>query len=627
MQKLFPTLPLQPDETPTSFLSRLARYHEATSVRSFCTDLGLDFQPIVDGEPAAIKQFATLSGAPIDALERQSYRATADGWVLRGERLLKSSLQRGVPRICPECVRQDIAGAGRVPAAALAYGRAIWPILHIRACPVHGLGLITPSPQVQAYHLHDFAGLIEPHLNDITSLSNTASRVAPSPLETYLLARLDGHTGNHPWLDALEFSAAAQTCQVIGRIVIGGRKVKLDSLTDHDMRAAGAAGFEIAAQGAEAIREWLTNLQRTYPYSRIATEGPQAVFGRFYIWLASSSPDKCFDPVREIVRQHSIETMPLGPDDLIFGKPVEKRRLHSIHTASLEYGEHRKRMRKILTSRGLVSETQADVPDGRVLLDAGTIAQLHADGVFNGLAFNEVGDYINAPRPHPRLLFEAGLIKPVVSNAENGIRTFSFAHHELDRFLETLLRDAIETRAPQAGACTILAAAKRANCGSVEIVRLILERKLPWVGRLRDVRGYLSVLVDIDQIKSFLHGQDLEGLTAHEVQQRWRTSHRVIQALIENGHLTQKTVISPVNRCPILIIEREQVERFENTFVSLHALAAELATHFNAVKSALTALGSRPALEPATYHATFFRRDEIPPALKIVLASQPPDTK
>ena len=38
-------------------------------------------------------------------------------------------------------------------------------------------------------------------------------------------------------------------------------------------------------------------------------------------------------------------------------------------------------------------------------------------------------------------------------------------------------------------------------CSRPAIVRLILGRKLTWVGRAYDERGYLSVRIDIDEIR------------------------------------------------------------------------------------------------------------------------------
>lgn len=615
MRALYPTLPLQPDEMPTSLLSRLSRYHKASSVRSFCTDLGLAFQPIVDGDSTAIEQLAVLSGASFDTLKSHAYRATDAGWTLRGEKFIKSSLQRGVPRVCPECVSLDTAGAGRIPAAALPYGRAIWPILHIRACPVHELRLITPHPFAKAQQAHDFAGLLEPHLDEIERLAKTSPRISPSALEAYLIARLEGRRSDHPFLDGLDFSAAAQMCEVIGAVHIRGRKVAFRSLSDEQWQAAGAAGFAIASQGEEAIRKWLADQQLTYPYTRSANEGPQAVFGRFYTWLAFSAPHSSFDAIRELVRTHAIETMPLGPDDLVFGKPVEKRRLHSIRTASLELGAHPKRMRKILAARGIIREALMLEPDNRVLFDAEAIVGLVAEGVFNGMPLAEVSDYINAPRPHPDLLLEAGLITPVVSHGEAGLGDYAFTTKELDRFLNELLQDAEPTPMPLEGKSSLLTAAKRANCSAIEIVHLILARKLAWVGRLPNVAGYLSVLVDINEIKNLVQKAPLPGFTARNIERELKTSTKVVTALIAQKFFRPFTMTHPINRCPVQIVPRDQLKAFQARFVSLTNLAAERGLHFRIVSAELEAAGVRPALDKETYGATFYSRSDLDSSL------------
>src|SRR3546814_5063239 len=63
-----------------------------------------------------------------------------------------------------------------------------------------------------------------------------------------------------------------------------------------------------------------------------------------------------YDPVREVIRQHIIETMPVGPSDHIFSIPVEARRVHSIRSAAQEAGAHPKRLRKLLHAAGYIRE-------------------------------------------------------------------------------------------------------------------------------------------------------------------------------------------------------------------------------------------------------------------------------
>jgi hypothetical protein len=73
----------------------------------------------------------------------------------------------------------------------------------------------------------------------------------------------------------------------------------LKDFTDDQWRDAGAAGFGILSAGKAGLEGFLKDLQKSYPYSRMAKERPQAVFGRVYQILEYGREDEAFDPVRE----------------------------------------------------------------------------------------------------------------------------------------------------------------------------------------------------------------------------------------------------------------------------------------------------------------------------------------
>ena len=77
-----------------------------------------------------------------------------------------------------------------------------------------------------------------------------------------------------------------------------------------------------------------------------------------------------FDPVRDLMRAHILETTPVGPGAEVLGRPVERRILHSVHSASLETGAHPKRLRKLLAAAGLLSAGHEAEPNDRVLFGA-----------------------------------------------------------------------------------------------------------------------------------------------------------------------------------------------------------------------------------------------------------------
>ena len=151
---------------------------------------------------------------------------------------------------------------------------------------------------------------------------------------------------------------------------------------------------------------------------------------------------------------------------------------------------------------------------------------------------------------------------------------------------------------------------KRACCSAADLVRLILDRKLKWVGRASGERGYLSVRVDLDEVRAKVRGADHGGLTPRQVATMLGVADRVIYALMEGGHLTTRTVVNPINRCPQVIIMPAEVARFKKRYVSLFALAKERGKHFKAVKNELDAADVEPAFKRRKIGATFYRRSD-----------------
>jgi hypothetical protein len=183
-----------------------------------------------------------------------------------------------------------------------------------------------------------------------------------------------------------------------------------------------------------------------------------------------------------------------------------------------------------------------------------------------------------------------------------------FAVAALDAFLGRLFDGAHRVPTPKPGQVNIPAAAKRACCSAAAVLRLILDKKLKWVGRQPGVEGYMSMLVDVEEVRSLVRDPSHGGFTAIALKDGIQTSDRVTHALMVQGHLKTVTVANPVNRCPTQIVRAEEVERFEREYISLFALARLQGRHFRKLKQELDAAGIEPAPDPEKIGATFYRR-------------------
>ena len=600
------TVDLGAGETTASFASRLAAANHLRA-QDFCLDFGISFQAVVDGVETAVGAVADKGGVSLDDLMSHAFvRETGLKYTYRSEMLTRFSLRRKTVMVCPMCLAADIAASSR-EAHVAAYGRALWQIDAIKTCLDHGISLVAVADDMTPATLHDFAYHVEPMLAGIRHLVAEAQHRQPTGLECYIVSRVDGGQSS-PFLDELELHVAIKICEMLGAVELFGRMAKLNELSDENWHLAGAAGFAVANGGPVAVGAFLSTLQATFDYSGGGTEGPQALYGRLYQMLEFGAEDPAYDPVRDLVGEHIRNKLPLGAGDLVFGQPVEKRTLHSIRTLAIESGQHPKRLRKLLRAAGIIGEGQDPLVDANVIFAAEEASSVitRAKGA---LSLPEAGKYLNAPRVHIKLIADNGFIVPHLSATAFGA-VDQYALADLDEFLRRLLEDAKPVKAPKDGQVGIPVAAKRACCSAATIIRLVLDKKLKWIGRQAGVEGYMSLLVDLEEIRGLVRGHDHGGLTPYQVACRLGVTDRVARALIKHGCLSTVDVINPINKCPQTVVMPNEVERFRREYVSLFALAKEQGRHFRKLKQEMDEAGVAPALDVNKIGATFYLRKD-----------------
>lgn len=607
--KLNRSVPLGADETPASFVSRLAANH-GLAARELCLDFGLSFQGVVDGRNEALEKLGDLGGVSLAALAADAFVLSQHRqYVHRGEILTREQMRRSRIRVCPACIKTDLAATPtNVLPEAAASNRAIWLIESVRTCPTHSLALIEITDDLDAEALHDFAFHMARALPRVDNLASAAVSRAPSVFERYVLDRLDG-LRRGGFLDGFPLHAAIRICEMIGAVAVYGRTPNLKRLTDDEWWSAGSAGFQIAAGGPGSVQSFLAELQRTYPLSRSATEGPQALFGRLYQWLAFGAEDAAYDGLRGLMAEYTHAHLPLGPGDVVFGRPVTARILHSVRTLSTETGLHPKRLRKLLRAAGVLGDDQDALVHGNAIFPAQAASEVVRTAA-GALSLPEAGRHLNAPRVHIDLLTRKGFIKPHVAAREFSAAD-KYAVADLDDFLSRLFERAVAVRKPKADQLSIPAAAKRACCSAADILHLVLGGKLKWIGKLTSQRGYLAVLVSSDEVRAKTRGHDAGGLTRRPAAKRLRTTEPVVEKLIEKRHLKTFVARDPVNRCPQVLISHQEIDRFCRDYVSLFVLAEERGKHFKRVLNELNAEGVEPAFKPATIGARFYSRSDV----------------
>jgi TniQ len=592
------------DETPASYLSRLAASN-FVSAREFAKDFALSFQSIVDGCGREIQKLSDLGGAAFQDLMRNAVRRTRNGFALASEQIAKDSIRRVRVCVCPACIVQDIATSGDPPGLA-AYGRAAWTISPIRTCEQHSIALVEVARDLKPGARHDFVRNIAAAIPRMTRLLERATHRPASGLEKYLLGRIDG-CASSPWLDRMPFFAVAKTAETVGAVAEYGRTVNLRTLSENQRYMAGGAGFEILNQGETGFTEFLAGLHKTYQVRRLGSEGPQALLGRIYTTFGQGLPDKAYDPVRDVISRFVMATLPLGPEHQVFGTPVGRRVLHSIRSASVEYAMHPNRLRKLVIAAGLASDP--NLPNRKIVFEVEAAERL-IERERKSISANQVPQYLNVPLGTFRVLFQAGLLRR--HSLGTGELSEVFYTEELDKFLASILQNSREVSDAGQSGCDIPTAARRARCSAVEIVRLIQETKLSWIGCRSGVRGFLSVLVNVDEVRPLATGEALRGLTIEQAVSKLHTNDRVIKGLIRVGAIQTVKQRHPVMRNMQTIIPHDELASFDEKYVSLFTLARERGKNLPTLLREFQVLGVKPAPELGGVGATFFRRSDVP---------------
>ncbi len=605
MSPLAITVPLNDGETPTSFASRLAQANGRDRVRDFALDIGLDFSGIVAGQDYPLAQLASFGACSLEALKRWAAISVEDQTLLHGEIFGWRTLRRSRLFACPACLLSDLANDD-LDLEVRQWGRAVWQVESVRTCVVHGQALMEIAHANDPGSLHDFAALSFTQMHNLENLDAISTRRALSVLELYTHARLEtGPRGDH-FADTMPLGAVMRLSQNIGAVTAFGSKVRIDDLGDDELHTAEAIGFEAISDGESGIRLALERLQRVF-FEGSSPWGLRAIFGRLYEWLAYENDDPVYDQVRDIIERHVLETLPIAAGTKIFRKEAAVRRIHSLHSASIEYGLHPRRIRKILRERGIIEASDAHKTDERILFSVET-AEEHLAPLTDTLSLVKATKYLNASRQHAQLLFNSGVIPAIVKGGKGVLNKHAIRRADLNTFLSSLMASA---RPDVTEGINIPSAARRANCSAMEIVSLLLDHRLAKVGIDHSARGFLSVLVDVDEVKSLVRGQDHGGLSLRDVERKMQWSTKVLSALIDQGLLGSTVALNPVNRCPQRIVTSADLDAFDRSFVSITTLSKELQIQNRKLKALLTAAGIYP--DPTFEHvpATFYRRDEI----------------
>lgn len=448
-------------ESATSFASRLARRNGVPRLITFCSDVGIDYFELVNGNPAEIQRLAALGSIDPAPLQVATPSLAEPGWLLLGkERMKFTAFIRTTLRICPRCVAEAPDRTGVVH-------QGVWQLAAIRTCTRHGCHLVTvPKPR----NGNDYFDHV-PMLDRFRPTTTNLAIFENLKLEQYLLDRIRIGRGES-WLDRLPFHIAARTCEMLGALLTLGPQAKRAELTDAQWAAAGTAGLSILRGGPQALRQKLKEIQDSHP---VGEKLYRSHYGVFFDWLRSRDDDPDFDVVRDVVREFIFENFPVTVGSIVLGKPCPEQQVHSFSTAKQVFGIPHHRLGQKLVTLGMAKPHASDrfytltryIPTAlliNIVAEVGT-----------RLSAKDAGAMIGVETVVLARLASQGLIP---KQAEYGKRSTIYRPEDLDQFLERLR--ALAKRAVTANdLIDIPTAARRRGVTIAALTEFILEHRIP----------------------------------------------------------------------------------------------------------------------------------------------------
>ncbi len=352
MAHLFPFLPFNVDETPLSWATRLSALHTGGRLVPFLNDLGISYLSIIAGATDAVTRLCDATGQdPAPVLRNAVQKIGKRSYSLRGQVLSAEMLVTPDTRFCPACLVADSRSG--LPVNAARYGRVSWRVKTIRTCPIHDMPLIARRLGQWDDKLSELA-VIVPESNDaLQGLAELAAKRSPSPLQNYVLQRIDG-AKTHPWLDSLSLELATTMTEKLGAILTFGTDAKPRELSEADWDAAGVAGWAFSSRDERGVCEALALMQKRAAITRTNGIRKADIFGMTYPWLANRRTFKDLEPVRTVFRAHYLATMTGLPDDLVFGQPIEEPKFSTPNKIATLEGVDPRTLRNVLVGKGLV---------------------------------------------------------------------------------------------------------------------------------------------------------------------------------------------------------------------------------------------------------------------------------
>ncbi|MEA1647814.1 TniQ family protein [Nitrospirillum sp. BR 11164] len=564
-------VPYGEHETATSFASRLAMWNGCPDVRRFCGDFSMAFRDVVEGHEETLRRLAEMGGADPGLLGRHSFRSRGEYLDIGGEVVVRSSVKWTHVRACPRCLAADAArwpleGAGP-------YQRAEWAIRWIRTCPVHNVALMRIA-RGDRFEALDFSNAIAGI--DVEALAGQAAQRRPSRLEAYLQDRLAGKGGKREsWLDDFPLHVVGRLCEAVGAVLAEGCLTDPLIASDNFLHRAGDAGFNLLESGENGLFQFLE--QAIEPFWKGRNEARATALFKHLHRLLTDGDEPSYGRLRTMVREWLLDRLPADPGMMVLGEKLETRRLWSIHAARKATGVHRKRLRSLLHSMDIITESQRNSSDDRIVFKADKKSERALHITQNSMGIETARLYISTSKKNMKSIVDGGLIKPY-KKIENGSNSeYLFLKEDLENFMKSIIDQCQNDLADGKQRYDVAKTSVVARSSELELFSMNINKQLTESSMGNGRNGLSDIMFDIEEVSLVVNNKRKKpSLSSLDICKETGFGYGIVRKLIKDGHLPVFKERNGLTNVERLVTSREDFEEFIKKYVSHRELMKKL---------------------------------------------------
>ncbi|WP_276120047.1 TniQ family protein [Pararhizobium qamdonense] len=496
-------VPLMEEELLTSFVSRTARANGRMRMRGFCADFGIDFDGMVRGDSSDVEMLAALVDRPYEELLLHHVRTTAlRERVFRGTNFPGRAISSRPLRFCPLCLAEDELDERRMPGTRR-YARFQWALRSLRTCGRHERLLVPFAFSRQNPDQNDFCALVD------------RTEVAAAPpgavcdvgdFERFVLDRLGGASADDGLLAAFPLAECIDLCELFGMAISQGTRFSPKTDDDETLKVAADEGFRVLREGRSAVERALDQLARGADRRR--ARGP-ALYGTLYELLARRPTS--YEPVKRIVREHSVAVVPKLSGTPVFGGSTGERWV-TIAAIAQACGLSAELVSGYLRQQGHIRPSRTR-PHGTEV--SPTVARDATAVLTNAVTYCVARSSLGFSHREMQSVVCAGMVKPIVRHADRPT-----SRSPMDRYSGAeiqQLRDRLATHphAKHDGLVSLRTAIRKTGCEPARAIALVLDRRLATLSRVPGHSALAGLMVDPAEFSQAVRAEpETEGRTS-----------------------------------------------------------------------------------------------------------------